>query len=259
MKKILLVLSLLLVGCVDDSVLEMKERYMEPIDAEYDEIVSMEQLVRNLYVSFNRGEMQYWFYSECTFSLDKIVKELSFLFPFDIKVKKIERANGLQMIEMKCLDDTYWGAVEEAKRVLTLIVDDTMSVDEQIEAVYHYIIEHCEYDVSIQQRTKENERAFQCVGVLFDGNAVCTGYARTFLLFMNLLKIPCLYISSDVMNHSFNLVYDGKMRYLDVTWDDPEYRYYGLDKDCFFADGKHVFDMCYDDEFFEAFLASVYL
>lgn len=255
MKKVWLICSLFLAGC--DASFLMNEEFVLKEGA-YQEVASFNELVKMLNEQIQNGEYCFRYQSEEDYLLDDIVKHLSFLLPFDIKVIKSECVEYSQ-IEVICLDETYEEAKIKAKQIIEENIDASFSVSEKIDFVYNYIIENCEYDASITTRTLANERAFQCAGVLFDGRAVCSGYARTFLLFMNLLEIPCLYLPSDVINHGFNVIYDGNMRYFDLTWDDGTYRYYKKDKKAFFEDGKHQFDAFYDDIFFERLLVAMYL
>lgn len=52
----------------------------------------------------------------------------------------------------------------------------------------------------------------------------CNGYALAFKDIMTRLNIQALHITSDSMQHAWNLVYlDGEWYHVDVTWDDPVY------------------------------------
>ena len=61
-------------------------------------------------------------------------------------------------------------------------------------------------------------------GAFVNHNAVCQGYALAFKVLMDRAGIPCCYVSSDAINHAWNMVrLDGNWYHVDVTWDDPIY------------------------------------
>ena len=83
-----------------------------------------------------------------------------------------------------------------------------------IESIFNYVINQTVYDLNAPN-------AYSAQGVFDDGRAVCDGYSRAVLLLCQKAGIPCLYIGSTTINHSYNLVYqDGKWYILDATWSD---------------------------------------
>lgn len=74
-----------------------------------------------------------------------------------------------------------------------------------------------------------NDRAHNVVGALLDGLSSCEGYAKTFKLFCNYLKIPCITLNDGA--HMWNGVFmdDGNWYYVDVANDDiDDERSYGF-------------------------------
>jgi len=56
---------------------------------------------------------------------------------------------------------------------------------------------------------------------LIEGHSVCSGYSDAMAIFLDILNIPNLKVSSD--NHVWNLVYLGdSWLHLDLTWDDTD-------------------------------------
>ena len=53
---------------------------------------------------------------------------------------------------------------------------------------------------------------------------ICSGYSKLFQDFMNEMEIPCIIVSSDAMDHAWNMVQleDGEWYHIDVTWDNPD-------------------------------------
>ncbi|MBQ4395885.1 MAG: hypothetical protein II828_00010 [Clostridia bacterium] len=89
-----------------------------------------------------------------------------------------------------------------------------MSNYEKVICIHDWLVLNSQYD-----ETYERSTAYQ---LLTEGTAVCQGYADSFKLFMDLLGVPSLVISSNDMNHAWNMVkLGGQWYHIDVTWDDP--------------------------------------
>lgn len=105
--------------------------------------------------------------------------------------------------------------LEICRQVLEAEIDNDMSPAEQELAVHDWIIDHAAYD-----ETHSSPNRSHPYGLLVEGQAICMGYANTFQLFMDLLDIPCVTVTSTT--HAWNLVQlDGEWYGVDVTWDDP--------------------------------------
>lgn len=103
-----------------------------------------------------------------------------------------------------------------AEAVLARIIRDGMTDREKVIAIHDWVIQNTTYGGS-------GIAAHSPVGVFQDGVAVCDGYARAVLLLCRLSHIPCLFLASTSMNHSYNAVYvDGQWLLVDATWDDPD-------------------------------------
>ncbi len=93
--------------------------------------------------------------------------------------------------------------------------------EDKIKLVHDYIINHTKYDGlkvdDINDDTYNSETAY---GPLYEGYAVCSGYADLMALFLDKMGIKNMRIAT--ATHVWNLVYlDGKWFHLDLTWDDP--------------------------------------
>ena len=88
-------------------------------------------------------------------------------------------------------------------------------------------------------------------GVLYEGLAVCEGYAEAFKLVCDLNRIPCILVigSSYGELHMWNCVQmdDGKWYMLDATWDDQD-NFGTLDD--YFLCGLDSRDVSFDEELF---------
>ena len=81
-------------------------------------------------------------------------------------------------------------------------------------SVHDWMIANCVYDASLDANTGYD--------LLVNGTTVCAGYAELYMDALNRLGIPCVRVTSEEMNHTWNLVQiDGSWYHVDVTWDDP--------------------------------------
>lgn len=107
---------------------------------------------------------------------------------------------------------------EKVKEVISSLNMDGMSEREKIEAIHNYIINNSVYDNSIVDGKSEYDST-SAYGNLIEGYGVCSGYSDAMAIFLDIMSIPNIKVSSD--NHIWNLVYvDGEWLHLDLTWDD---------------------------------------
>lgn len=108
----------------------------------------------------------------------------------------------------------------EADNIINSIITNEMTTNDKILAVHDYIINNSVYDQECYTNDATCDNDHTAYGILFDGNAVCEGYADTMDIMLRALRIPSIRISSDT--HQWNGVYyDGSWLHLDATWDDP--------------------------------------
>lgn len=119
-------------------------------------------------------------------------------------------------------------AEERRKEILSNIQGSDY---EKIVQVHDWIIEHLEYDT-----TQVGENSYNICGGLFEGKAVCEGYAKTFKYVLDEMQIPCILVSGTATNsenkterHQWNYVLlENKWYAVDTTWDDPIIRGFGI-------------------------------
>lgn len=88
--------------------------------------------------------------------------------------------------------------------------------------VHDRLAQWCEYDYANFQAETVPHESYSAYGALVNHRSVCQGYAYAFEWLMDELGIPCVYISSESINHGWNMVtLDGEDYFIDVTWDDP--------------------------------------
>ena len=112
-------------------------------------------------------------------------------------------------------------AMEAAAVLVETIIDSDMTDSERYEAIHGWMLDNIEYDMhaALNQATETGD-AFSAYGALVDGLAVCDGISAAFAMVCRSADLPCIYVASTEMNHSWNAVLcDGEVRYIDVTYD----------------------------------------
>lgn len=90
--------------------------------------------------------------------------------------------------------------------------------------LHDYIATHGQYDTisRVDDKNKIDERRRDAYGMLIDGIGVCQGYTLAYRLLLKEVGIDSGTVTSDSMNHVWNLIrIDGNWYHVDVTWDDP--------------------------------------
>lgn len=126
---------------------------------------------------------------------------------------------------------------------------------EKISLIHNYIISHSTYDDNAISNNSPYDST-SAYGNLIEGYSVCSGYSDAMAIFLDLLNIPNIKISSE--NHIWNLVYiEGQWLHLDLTWDDAEDQRFQNNYFLITKEKLHKLDReehLYDEEFFlEAF------
>jgi len=123
-------------------------------------------------------------------------------------------------IEHKYSEDKISKINTKVKNILESLDLDGKSDKEKIKLVHNYIITHSEYDNDAIKGNSSYD-SNSAYGNLIEGHSVCSGYSDAMAIFLDILNIPNLKVSSD--NHVWNLVYLGdSWLHLDLTWDDTD-------------------------------------
>lgn len=108
-------------------------------------------------------------------------------------------------------------AIDAATEEIMFCLDENMTDFEKVMTVHDYMVLHYQYDYTYSNYD---------ITIMTTKTGVCMGYALAFMHLMNELGIECLYVSSEAMNHAWNLVkLDGEWYHIDLTWDDPGTNY----------------------------------
>ncbi|MEG1475906.1 MAG: transglutaminase domain-containing protein [Longicatena sp.] len=218
--------------------------------------IEMAQVIQYAY---EKGIYKIAYQSNKTLDINLVANYLSYLNPFDLSLTQstLDYKQGDEVLyrsyslNLENLDKRYSEADEIAKDIVEKIITPRMHNDEKIKAIHDYIVKTTVYDAKNEGMNDKSASIFSGAGVLIDKRAVCTGYSRAFMMLAKKASIPALYVSSDIINHGWNLVYGSRgWRFIDVTWDDalPDVenrvsdKFLNMNVEDFAREGKHVFD-----------------
>lgn len=122
------------------------------------------------------------------------------------------------------LDQAISDDQDKLQTILNSISEATSSLSKQekVKYIYDYIKDNTEY-------TQYDEYTSTIIGTLLNGTAICEGYSLTFKYLCDYLGINCIVITSDEMDHAWNMVeVKGEWYYVDVTWADTSSKEYFL-------------------------------
>lgn len=134
-------------------------------------------------------------------------------------VKDINVDYHYEKNEIASLKTKFNAAIDKALEV----IQPLMNEEQKVLAIHDYLALNCEYNrlffENVDLIDKESYTAYGC---LVKNLAVCQGYSYAFKLLMNDLGIECSIVTSDQMNHAWNMIrLNGEYYHIDVTWDDP--------------------------------------
>ena len=122
-------------------------------------------------------------------------------------------------VSTKSEADELKNNIINASEEILLNMSSTMSDFDKIMAVHDYMVLNYCYDETLVNHN---------ISIMETKTGVCQAYAYAFKYMMDVLGIESTYVTSDSMQHMWNLVkLDGKWYHIDPTWDDPISDKYG--------------------------------
>ena len=117
-----------------------------------------------------------------------------------------------------------------------------MSDLEKVLYVHDWLCINAEYDDARLANGTMPRTSYDIRGILLYEIGVCQSYTWTFDYIIERFGIPCINVTSDDMNHTWNQVKVGGYWYnMDITWDDPVDDKIGL--------ARHYYFLCSDSVF----------
>ncbi|MBQ4629711.1 MAG: hypothetical protein IJB70_01830 [Clostridia bacterium] len=117
--------------------------------------------------------------------------------------------------------------IEAVSEEILFLISENMTDFDKVMTVHDYMVEHFSYDWDFYYDSANTDPGTYyhqfTLEIMTKKLGVCQGYTLAFTYMMNKLGIETRYVSSDVMNHAWNLVkVDGEWYHIDVTWDDSD-------------------------------------
>lgn len=104
-------------------------------------------------------------------------------------------------------------SIDNASEEILYNIRHSMSDFDKIMTVHDYMALNYSYDTTLENHS---------ISIMTTKTGVCQAYAYAFKHIMNILDIECQYVTSEAMNHMWNLVkVDGNWFNIDITQDDP--------------------------------------
>lgn len=129
-------------------------------------------------------------------------------------------------------------SVKECEYLKSRIFDVVKHVEElcsksndRERCIHDYLVSHVKYSDD-----KDADDGHCIKGPLLDGTGVCEGYARSFKLLCDAVRVPCMVITGTGCNskgetesHAWNIIRKNRANYhVDVTWDRANYDISGI-------------------------------
>lgn len=230
-------------------------------------ISSEKELALLIMKNFEKDSLRTNYISETDLSLQHVYLYIETLLPdsFYLQAGRVVYSDPLgsestptKFVDVVIDQEKYQQSILAAESIIHDLNLDGMSDRDKVKAIHDYIILTTAYDeplLDLDISEYQNHPSFTPYGVYYLNTAVCSGYARAFMQLTRLVGIPSIMVSSQNMNHAWNLVFvDNEWLFLDATWNDPIpdregrvlYTYYLQTFEQFEALGHHYFDLASD-------------
>lgn len=152
--------------------------------------------------------------------------------------------------DTSALNDRDKETLDMAKAILDEHIKPEMISYEKEYEIYKFLISELKFDNGVLNVISTSEKdSDNPYGVLKNRNAVCVGYATTFRLFMQMLKIECMVVHSSDCTHTWNLVkLENEWYHVDCYLDQSEGSYMNFNMNDYLCSQGHIWNR----EFFPA-------
>jgi len=136
-----------------------------------------------------------------------------------------EIVRSLDYVKIELYNDTLSEVKKAVDTFIAEKINSTSDNSTKLKALHDGLILSTQYDTAVLDLDLRNivdHTPFEAYGLFINHKAVCSGYSKAFMAVAQKLEIPVLTVSSNLMNHAWNMVYNGSdWKYVDVTFDDP--------------------------------------
>lgn len=131
-------------------------------------------------------------------------------------------------VDFEIKEDRLIKAFDKAKEIVKSEIKPGMTDLEKEIVLHNYVVKSTKYNVENYEKERITLDDGSAYGVLVNGIGVCSGYAESMQLLLNLSGVECFWVvgeaglPNDMGLHAWNIVkIDGEYYHLDATWDDP--------------------------------------
>ncbi len=224
MKKIgILLLVVLCSGCSWRQMEEIRPvgKFIEEKANHFYEVEDEDELALLVLKNFDGEDLQICYHSRTEIYPYKLYLKIKAVLPvkFEMETGKIQTTLANEVIESQdCIVIHPLESYEEVNKYVrewANEIKNSHDLKEVAGQIHDLIVSNTNYN-------KENSTAFCASGVFRDHEAVCEGYSLAFNDLAKSVHIPSLMVSSNRINHAWNMVYiNGEWWFIDCTWDDP--------------------------------------
>lgn len=192
-------------------------------------------LINLIYTVFNNGYDTFTFYcpseyKDCTEDIKMISKDDEILTDINNYVHPFNNFSNLTtiidssgQITMNIThvytNEQITKIKEKVKIIENEIYDKDDDLVDKLKKAHDYIINNSSYDMDRKNKNSTKYASNIAYGPLFEGKAICSGYADAMAIFITNLGIKNYKVASNT--HVWNAVYiDNEWLHIDVTWDE---------------------------------------
>lgn len=173
-------------------------------------------------IRYDRMDMFYIDFTKMYLKIEKTTRGNDVSYNVYIEKGDDENNYFIEGIESQEQLEGILNQIEEKKKEILNNVSGTNY--QKTLQIHDFLIDNLAYDETYSRANNDN-----LIGVFYDGNVVCEGYAKAFKYLLDGLEIPCILVIGDAVNsvgtsekHMWNYVKINDEWYaVDVTWDDP--------------------------------------
>ncbi len=196
-------------------------KFIEEKATHFYEVEDEDELAILVLKNFDEEELQICYRSKNKIQPYRLYLKIKAVLPikFEMESGKIQMNMRDEIIEsVDCIVIRPLESHHEVKQIVMQWANELENSRDQekvVQSIHDLIVKRTHYGM-------EKDTAFQATGVFKDNEAVCEGYSLAFNNLASSMHIPSFMISSNTINHAWNMVYiNGEWLFVDCTWDDP--------------------------------------
>lgn len=188
---------------------------VEKNEQEYFYIGSIDELVAFYQAYGIYGSQTNLLWIDFHLDMNEVARRLNEVIPARFSLS-FSAKHGAVESTLEIMDSYYEEALMHAQRIADEVRNVTTDPSEQMRIVHDHLLQTITYS-----NQGGNDGYDEASDAFFLGLANCSGYSRAYFMVLRELEIPVLYVSSNTMDHAWNMGYDGtNYWYIDTSFDD---------------------------------------